>query len=119
MEFSGKLSNALHLQQQTLCGGEWRSLPWAAKNGKSARADDLKVSLEYLYRPQLNSKFCSSALQDPLWALLSSGCEERGAWPGLHTLLPFHPASTTSGTERNAKLLFYMKLLLPRGKAGL
>lgn len=43
----------------------------------------------------------------------------RGAWPWLHTLLPFHPASTTRGTEGNVKLLFHIRWLLLRGKARL
>lgn len=43
----------------------------------------------------------------------------RGAWPWLHTLLPFAPLSITRGTKINAKLLFCTKLSLPRGKARL
>lgn len=80
MELSGKLSNALHLQQQTQCGGEWRSLPWAAKNGKSARAENLDVSLESLYPPQFNDKFCKIH-----WGPCPAQAVARGVWAWLHT----------------------------------
>lgn len=91
MELSGKLSNALHLQQQTRCGGEWRSLPWAAKNGKSARADNLDVSLESLYPPQFNDKFCKIHCGPcPAQAVA------RGVWAWLHT----QPAPQLGQKER-------------------
>lgn len=45
MEFPGKLSNALHLQQQTLFGGEWRSLSEQPK--MMSRASNLDASSKY------------------------------------------------------------------------
>lgn len=118
MEFPGKLSNALHLQQQTLWGGEWRSLPWAAKNGNSARAGNSDVSLKHLYPPQFNYKFATVPWKSHC-GLCPAQAVGRGAWPWRHSLLPFAPLSITRGTKINVKLLFCTKLSLPRGKARL
>lgn len=105
MEFPGNLSNALHLQQQALRGGKWRSLPWPVKNGDSGRAGNLGVSLKYLYPPQFNDKFCSSALQDWLWALPSSGCGERGLALAAHSAA-FPPSQHNTWDRRKCKTAF-------------
>lgn len=96
MEFPGKLS--LHLQQQSLCGGEWGSLPWTARNG---------ISQEWS-QPELVA-----------WMFLWS------SFIPLSLMIYFVPVPCTPccltqparGTKRNVKLLFCMELLLPSGKA--
>lgn len=60
------------------CSTVWWGMEITAMGSQKmeSQPDNLDVSLKYLYPPQFSYKY--SALQDPLCAVPSSGCGERG-----------------------------------------